>query len=96
MKATFGKVDARSDNLLADLSEFEIEDFVGRLTEAAYEVSLRRGFRGSFLELELELWHTLGSVVKQNRPAWRSQCSHHAPLDEFHHAERDDYTGDGL
>jgi hypothetical protein len=21
------------------------------------------------------------------------QCSHHAPRDEFHHAERDDYTG---
>ena len=67
MKATFGKVDARYDLLLANLSEFEIEGFVGRLTDAAYQVALQQGFRGSFLDLELELWHTLDNVVKQNR-----------------------------
>jgi len=67
MKATSGKVDARCDNLLAALSEFEIEEFVGRLTDAAYQVALRRGIRGSFLELELDLWRSLGRVVEQNR-----------------------------
>ncbi len=34
-----------------------------RLTEAAYEVALRHGTRGSFADLELELWRRIRSVV---------------------------------
>jgi len=43
------------------------EDFVAELTEAAYQVSLQRGFDGSFVDLKMDLWHTLGKVVKENR-----------------------------
>ena len=32
------------------------EDVLARATDAAYRVALRRGFRGTFLDLELGLW----------------------------------------
>jgi hypothetical protein len=32
------------------------DDVLARVTEAAYRVALRRGFRGAFLDLELGLW----------------------------------------
>lgn len=39
------------------------EDFLARLTDAAYRVSLKHGFSGSFVDLQLELWSTLRNVV---------------------------------
>ena len=35
------------------------EAFVARLATTAYQVALRHGIRGSFVELELDLWHEL-------------------------------------
>src|SRR5437773_1664981 len=32
------------------------EDFLARLAEAAYEVSLEHGFRDSFLDMQIGLW----------------------------------------
>src|SRR4051812_26061986 len=32
------------------------EDVLARSTEAAYQVALRRGFRGTFVDLEVGLW----------------------------------------
>jgi hypothetical protein len=39
------------------------EDFLARLTDAAYRVSLKHGFSGNFIDLQLELWSTLRNVV---------------------------------
>jgi hypothetical protein len=45
------------DSLLAmPLAAPASEDVLARVTEAAYRVALRRGFRGPFLDLELALW----------------------------------------
>jgi hypothetical protein len=35
------------------------EAFVARLATTAYQVALRHGIKGSFAELELDLWHEL-------------------------------------
>jgi hypothetical protein len=35
------------------------EALVAEATDAAYRVALDRGFRGSFLDLELDLWRSL-------------------------------------
>jgi hypothetical protein len=35
------------------------DDFVAELAEAAYQVVLRHGLRGPFLDVELELWGAL-------------------------------------
>jgi hypothetical protein len=37
------------------------EDLVAELAEAAYGFALRHGFRGTFVEVELGLWHALRS-----------------------------------
>jgi hypothetical protein len=34
----------------------EREEWIARLTEIAYRAIIQRGYRGSFLELELSLW----------------------------------------
>ncbi|HZZ79923.1 MAG TPA: hypothetical protein VFE62_15495, partial [Gemmataceae bacterium] len=40
------------------------EERVAQLTQAAYHAVLERGFRGSFLDLELALWSALRNAVK--------------------------------
>jgi hypothetical protein len=35
------------------------EAFLARLATTAYQVALRHGIRGSFADLELDLWHEL-------------------------------------
>ena len=35
------------------------EAFLARLATTAYQVALRHGIRGSFAELELDLWYEL-------------------------------------
>ena len=45
------------------------EDKIARLTEAAYHAVLERGYRGSFLQLELSLWSAIrGAVEKDAAP----------------------------
>jgi hypothetical protein len=39
------------------------EAFLARLATTAYEVALRHGIRGSFAELELDLWHALRAAL---------------------------------
>ena len=42
------------------------EEQIARLTQAAYHTILERGYRGSFLDLELSLWSAIRSAVEQN------------------------------
>lgn len=41
------------------------DEFLALLTDAAYRVALRHGLKGPFLEMELELWATLGELLKR-------------------------------
>jgi hypothetical protein len=43
------------------------ETLVAEAASAAYQVVLDRGFRGSFLDLELDLWKSLCSAIRQSR-----------------------------
>ena len=40
-----------------------LEDFVAGLTAAAYQVALRHGLKGPFIDVELTLWQALRAVV---------------------------------
>jgi hypothetical protein len=40
------------------------EDWIADLTQVAYRSVLDRGFRGSFLDLELSLWHAIRAAVE--------------------------------
>ena len=42
------------------------EEFVARLATTAYQVALRHGIKGSFAELELDLWHELRAVCEKD------------------------------
>jgi hypothetical protein len=46
----------------------EAEDFLADLTDAVYRVALRHGFKGSFLEFELELWSALRAAYDRHQP----------------------------
>ena len=39
------------------------DEFLARLATTAYQVALRHGIRGSFAELELDLWHELRATL---------------------------------
>jgi hypothetical protein len=41
----------------------EREELLARLATTAYQVALRHGVRGSFAELELDLWHELRAAL---------------------------------
>jgi hypothetical protein len=45
---------ANATNLQTDL-----EDLVAELTEAAYGVALRHGFKGTFVDVKLGLWRSI-------------------------------------
>jgi hypothetical protein len=51
------------------------EDFLARITEAAYDVVLRQGLQRSFVDVELELWQKVRSVFRSEvlLPGSRSQ-----------------------
>jgi hypothetical protein len=40
------------------------EDFLARITEAAYDVVLRQGLQRSFVDVELELWQQIRNVFR--------------------------------
>ncbi len=42
-----------------------LDSLVAQLTEAAYPVALRHGERGSWVDLELDLWKALGQAMRQ-------------------------------
>ena len=42
-----------------------LDTFAAELTRAAYQVALRYGAAGSWLDLELDLWRALADTVKQ-------------------------------
>lgn len=42
------------------------EDRIALLTDTAYQAILQRGFRGSFLELELSLWNAIRGTFEAN------------------------------
>jgi hypothetical protein len=41
------------------------EDLLARLTSAAYQVALRHGLRGPFIDVELDLWRELRAVLAE-------------------------------
>lgn len=41
----------------------ENEAFLAELTDAAYRVALQHGLRSSFLDVQLEMWNALRTVV---------------------------------
>lgn len=45
--------------MVATIQELDREAFLARLATTAYQVVLRRGFKGSFAEMQLDLWHSL-------------------------------------
>jgi hypothetical protein len=40
------------------------EELVARLARAAYEVALKHGVRGAFIDVELEVWQALRAVAR--------------------------------
>jgi hypothetical protein len=40
------------------------EDFLARITDAAYRVVLRQGLQRSFVDIELELWQQIRKVFR--------------------------------
>jgi hypothetical protein len=42
----------------------QLETFTAELTHAAYRVALRNRARGTWLDLELDLWRALADTVK--------------------------------
>jgi hypothetical protein len=47
------------------------EQFLAKLIDAAFEVTARHGLRGSSVDAEVQLWHALGGVVREQRRAER-------------------------
>lgn len=58
--------------------KFEIspEEFLGNLTQAAYQVMVKNGFQKPFIEVELELWDVLREVIRRNMQV-SPQCGSH-------------------
>ncbi len=47
-----------------------VEDFAAELAEAAYPVVLRNATTNNWLDLELELWHTMKKTVGKWANEW--------------------------
>jgi len=47
--------------------QFAQEERIARLTDAAYRAVIERGYRGSFLELELSLWSAIRRADLRDR-----------------------------
>jgi hypothetical protein len=43
------------------------EDRIARLTDAAYQVALRHGLTGSFVEIQLGIWSAIRQVIEEER-----------------------------
>jgi hypothetical protein len=51
-------------NARLDCGEKKRDDFAGRMADAALTVTARHDVNGPSVERELELWHSLGDVVR--------------------------------
>ena len=40
------------------------EELLAKLTAAAYDVALRHGLKGPFIDVELDLWKELGAIIR--------------------------------
>jgi hypothetical protein len=58
------KADGRAVN---ERLEALLKDFLIKVTEAAYQVALKTGFRGSFIAFLSDLQEALESVIRQDR-----------------------------
>src|SRR5262249_54605958 len=61
-QAKLGKADGERPR-----GKIRLEHSVAQLTEAAYQVVLDHGFRGSFIDVQLDLWKALCQVVRKSR-----------------------------
>jgi hypothetical protein len=52
--------------MVASMPTDDRDAFVARLTTTAYQVALRHGIKGSFAELELNLWHELRAACERD------------------------------
>ena len=59
--------------------DIRLENLAAELTSAVYPVVLRRGLKGSWIEVELGLWRALAETVKR----WARQRPPGASSDEF-------------
>ncbi len=50
--------------------EIFVENFAAELTEAAYLAALRHGVAGSWVDLELDLWHALADTIRKREQEW--------------------------
>lgn len=46
--------------------EISLEDFLGNITEAAYQVALRHGFNAPFIDVKLDLQQALREAICRN------------------------------
>lgn len=47
------------------------DDLAAELTNVVYRVALRHGVKGSWLDLELDLWRVLDEAVREREQKWR-------------------------
>jgi hypothetical protein len=64
----------RWERLLGPESPRACEELLAELSDVAYRVTLRHGFDGSFLDLELGLWEALGEASRAGRSAGTLAC----------------------
>lgn len=50
-------------------TDSSLEALLAELTDAAYRVALRHGFKAPFLDVELGLWRALRQVLARELPA---------------------------
>jgi hypothetical protein len=50
------------------------EELLAALADAAYQVALRHGIKGPFIDIELDLWRELRGVLYQQED--RASCRH--------------------
>ena len=61
-----------------DQTETLAEGFLAELTDAAYRVALRHGIKGTFVDLELDLWQALRQVLHLGESGQPSRVSEEA------------------
>jgi hypothetical protein len=67
----------------ASLSLKNHDDFVARITEAAYGVLLRQGLQRSFIDVELELWQQIRNVFRTELRGYDNLFSARKVVDEL-------------
>jgi hypothetical protein len=81
-RETFPRFIMTTDDATGRILNANLEDFAAELNAAAYQVALRHGLRGPFIDVELELWQALRAVVAAHLaqqgsvlPGWRRQAA---------------------